>query len=52
MSRFSLLLDQAIFLPELSAEGMIVGGILFDLDAVIAEVFLALVFAIDSCGGS
>jgi len=52
VSRFSLLLDEAIVLPELSTEGMIVGSILLDLDSIIAEMFLALMFAIDGCGGS
>jgi len=52
VSGFKLLLNYTVIFPQLGAEGMIISGVLLDCDTVIAEVFLALVFAINGGGGS
>ena len=52
MSSFSLLLDEAVVLPKLGAKGVIVSGVLFDVNSIITEVLFALVFAVDGSSSS
>ena len=52
VSGFSLLLDEAVVLPKLRAKGVIISGVLSDVNSVITKVLFALVFAVDGSSSS